>query len=142
TVEDFFELATGSHEFTASDVMRLQQSGVCIVLKSLVVKRSVAVSGHKTSVSLEDAFWGCFREIARSRQMTLSTLLASIDSERYYGNLSSAVRLFVLDYYRQGLCKCGRCVGLGSLSVASSPGLTEEFEIESAQAMHRRSGGV
>jgi predicted DNA-binding ribbon-helix-helix protein len=112
------------------------------VLKSLVVKRSVAVSGHKTSVSLEDAFWRSFREIARNRQMTLSTLLASIDSERYHGNLSSAIRLFVLDHYRQGPSKRGRGEGLETLSVASSPGLTEEFEIESAQVMHGRSGNV
>ena len=112
------------------------------MLKSLVVKRSVAVSGHKTSVSLEDPFWRCFREIARNRQITLSTLLASIDSERYYGNLSSAIRLFVLDYYRQRFCNCGSSAGLESLSVTSSPGLTEEFEIGSAQAMHRASGTV
>jgi hypothetical protein len=74
--------------------------------------------------------------------MTLSTLLASIDSERYYGNLSSAIRLFVLDYYRKRFCTCGRSEGLESLSVTPSPGLTEEFEIENGQAMHRRSGAV
>ena len=101
--------------------MRLQQSGVRIVLKSLIVKRSVAVSHHKTSVSLEDAFWTCFREIAHSRQMTLSALLASIDSERYHGNLSSAIRLFVLDYYREELSKCGGGEGLASLIAGSAP---------------------
>ena len=69
-------------------------------MKSLVVKRSVVLAGHKTSVSLEDAFWNSLREIARGRQMTLSALLASIDSGRHYGNFSSAIRLFVLGIYR------------------------------------------
>lgn len=74
-------------------------------MKSLVVKRSVVLGGHKTSVSLEDAFWNSLREIARGRQMTLSALLAGIDSERNYGNFSSAIRLFVLDFYRDQLTK-------------------------------------
>jgi predicted DNA-binding ribbon-helix-helix protein len=69
-------------------------------MKSSVVKRSVAIAGHKTSVSLEDAFWKALREIAVSRKMTLSELVASIDAEREHANLSSAIRLFVLDFYR------------------------------------------
>jgi predicted DNA-binding ribbon-helix-helix protein len=73
------------------------------VMKSLVVKRSVVVAGHKTSVSLEDAFWRSLKEIARYRNMTLSALLAAIDSERHHGNLSSAIRLFVLNFYRDQL---------------------------------------
>jgi predicted DNA-binding ribbon-helix-helix protein len=68
--------------------------------KSLNAKRSVVIVGHKTSVSLEDAFWKSFNEIAASRNMTLSDLLATIDSDRQEGNLSSAIRLFVLDHYR------------------------------------------
>jgi predicted DNA-binding ribbon-helix-helix protein len=72
-------------------------------MKSLVIKRSIVIAGHKTSVSLEDAFWQSLKEIARERDMTLSELAASIDSERRHGNLSSAIRLFVLDYYRS-LC--------------------------------------
>ena len=72
-------------------------------MKSLVVKRSVVLAGHKTSVSLEDAFWNSLREIARYRQMTLSALLASINSERHYGNFSSAIRLFVLFFYKDQL---------------------------------------
>jgi predicted DNA-binding ribbon-helix-helix protein len=67
--------------------------------KSLNAKRSVVIGRHKTSVSLEDAFWKGFNEIAASRNMTLSDLLATIDSDRQHGNLSSAIRLFVLDYY-------------------------------------------
>jgi predicted DNA-binding ribbon-helix-helix protein len=78
------------------------------VLKSRVVKRSVAVSGHKTSITLEDEFWRSLRDIAHSRQTTLSTLLAGIDSERCHGNLSSAIRLFVLHWFQQALSKCAR----------------------------------
>ncbi len=69
-------------------------------MKSLVTKRSIIVGGHKTSVSLEPAFWNGLKEIASGRRLTLSELVGSIDSERAHGNLSSAVRLFVLDYYR------------------------------------------
>ncbi|MEP9351289.1 ribbon-helix-helix domain-containing protein [Xanthobacter sp. KR7-225] len=69
-------------------------------MKSPVVKRSIVIAGHKTSVSLEDAFWEALKEIATSRRLTLSDLVASIDSSRTQGNLSSAIRLFVLDHYR------------------------------------------
>ena len=69
-------------------------------MKSPVVKRSIVIAGHKTSVSLEDAFWTCLKEIAAGRDITLSDLVASIDTDRRVGNLSSAIRLFVLDYYR------------------------------------------
>ena len=69
-------------------------------MKSPVVKRSIVIAGHKTSVSLEDAFWKGLKEIADARNMTLSDLVASIDSQRRHGNLSSAIRLFVLDHYR------------------------------------------
>jgi predicted DNA-binding ribbon-helix-helix protein len=69
-------------------------------MKSSVAKRSIVVAGHKTSVSLEDAFWKTLKEIADSRHQTLTDLVAAIDSGRQRGNLSSAIRLFVLDYYR------------------------------------------
>ena len=72
-------------------------------MKSPVVKRSIVIAGHKTSVSLEDAFWKCLKEIASGRDMTLSDLVATIDTDRQHGNLSSAIRLFVLDYYRAQL---------------------------------------
>jgi predicted DNA-binding ribbon-helix-helix protein len=68
-------------------------------MKSFVVKRSIAIVGHKTSVSLEDAFWKTLKEIAEGRHMTVSDLVTVIDSERQHANLSSAIRLFVLDYY-------------------------------------------
>jgi predicted DNA-binding ribbon-helix-helix protein len=69
-------------------------------MKSSVVKRSIVIAGHKTSVSLEDAFWKGLKEIAGGRDMTLSDLVAAIDSDRRHGNLSSAIRLYVLDHYR------------------------------------------
>lgn len=69
-------------------------------MKSPVVKRSIVIAGHKTSVSLEDAFWMGLKEIATGRDMTLSDLVASIDTDRRHGNLSSAIRLYVLDHYR------------------------------------------
>jgi len=72
-------------------------------MKSPVVKRSIVIAGHKTSVSLEDAFWTALKEIAGSRDLTMSELVASIDHDRRHGNLSSAIRLFVLDHYRSQL---------------------------------------
>lgn len=66
-----------------------------------IVKRSVVVAGHKTSVSLEDAFWHALKDIARERSVSLRSLVAEIDSGRSGGNLSSAVRLHVLDHYRR-----------------------------------------
>ena len=69
-------------------------------MKSLVVKRSIVIDGHKTSVSLEEAFWKGLKEIASIRDVTLSQLVGSIDADRLQGNLSSSIRLFVLDHYR------------------------------------------
>jgi predicted DNA-binding ribbon-helix-helix protein len=69
-------------------------------MKSPVVKRSIVVAGHKTSVSLEEAFWSGMKEISGLRSMTLSELVGEIDSNRQQGNLSSAIRLFVLDYFK------------------------------------------
>jgi predicted DNA-binding ribbon-helix-helix protein len=69
-------------------------------MKSPVVKRSIVVAGHKTSVSLEEAFWNGMKEISGLRNMTLSELVGEIDGNRQQGNLSSAIRLFVLDYFR------------------------------------------
>jgi predicted DNA-binding ribbon-helix-helix protein len=69
-------------------------------MKSPVVKRSIVVGGHKTSVSLEEAFWSGMKEISLERSMTLSVLVGKIDSNRQHGNLSSAIRLFALDHFR------------------------------------------
>jgi predicted DNA-binding ribbon-helix-helix protein len=69
-------------------------------MRSPVVKRSVVIAGHKTSVSLEEAFWNGMKEISGLRNMTLLELVGEIDSNRQHGNLSSAIRLFVLDYFK------------------------------------------
>jgi predicted DNA-binding ribbon-helix-helix protein len=69
-------------------------------MKSLVAKRSVVLADHKTSVSLENEFWQGLKEIAAGRNVTLSVLVEGIDSERKQGNLSSALRLFVLNHYQ------------------------------------------
>jgi predicted DNA-binding ribbon-helix-helix protein len=70
-------------------------------MKSAVVHRSVMIAGRKTSVSLEDAFWKGLKEIAASRNKTLFDLVTEIDAGKAHGNLSSAIRVFVLDHYRQ-----------------------------------------
>lgn len=67
-----------------------------------IVKRSIVIAGHKTSLSLEDPFWKGFKEIADKRDLTLSELAAAVDSERVSGGLSSAIRLFVLDCAKAG----------------------------------------
>ncbi len=68
---------------------------------SRIVKRSIKIAGHDTSVSLEDAFWGALREIATAQNVAVSELVSRIDKERQNKNLSSAIRVFVLDRYRQ-----------------------------------------
>lgn len=65
-----------------------------------VVKRSVIINGHKTSVSLEDAFWDGLKDIARRQSISLSTLIETIEGRRSTANLSSAIRLFVFGYFR------------------------------------------
>ena len=77
-------------------------------MNSPVVKRSIVIAGHKTSVSLEDAFWKSLKDIATRRGTTISDLVTTIDVERRQGNLSSCLRLFVLDFYRsQVIAKFG-----------------------------------
>jgi len=70
--------------------------------ESSVVKRSIVINGHKTSVSLEDAFWTDLKTIAHAQQVTLSELVTKIDGTREHGNLSSAIRLFVLRHVHYG----------------------------------------
>jgi predicted DNA-binding ribbon-helix-helix protein len=71
------------------------------VMRSPVVKRSVVISGHKTSVSAEAEFWNALKDIAASQDRRLSDLVTDIDKTRKAGNLSSAIRLFVLDYFQK-----------------------------------------
>ena len=90
-------------------------------MRSLIVKHSIVVAGHKTSVSLEDAFWSGLKEIAGRRDVSLSELVAKIDDNRQHGNLSSAIRLFVLGFYRDQISsrdQISTCRGTGEMLVA------------------------
>jgi predicted DNA-binding ribbon-helix-helix protein len=71
-------------------------------MKSAIVKRSVVLNGHKTSVSLENEFWEGLRDIGDAKKAKLSELVRQVDQERSNGNLSSAIRVFVLRYFRAG----------------------------------------
>jgi predicted DNA-binding ribbon-helix-helix protein len=102
TLQNSFYAATVRDKFSIS-MSRVYYSHWGCLMGSLVVKRSIVVSGHKTSVSLEDAFWNALKEIAKARNVTLSDLVAAIDSERQHDNLSSTIRLFVLEVYRKQL---------------------------------------
>ena len=81
-------------------------------MKSAIVKRSIILSGHNTSVSLEDAFWEGLKDIAKNRRTTLSDLIGGIDLDREEGNLSSALRLFVLNHYQAQAAR--KSVGLAA----------------------------
>lgn len=70
-------------------------------MNDTVIKRSVMIAGHRTSVSLEQPFWDALREIAEARDSSIAGLVAEIDARRGDGNLSSAIRLFVLAHFRQ-----------------------------------------
>ena len=70
-------------------------------MKSLVIKRSIILADRKTSVSLEDAFWECLRKIAHERNETLSHLVTGIDANRKIANLSSATRVFIVEFYKE-----------------------------------------
>jgi predicted DNA-binding ribbon-helix-helix protein len=63
-------------------------------------KHSVTLFGRRTSVNLEEPFWKALREIAESRQQPIKALIEEIDRDRQFGNLSSAIRLFVLQFYK------------------------------------------
>jgi predicted DNA-binding ribbon-helix-helix protein len=69
-------------------------------MKSAIAKRSVVLDRHKTSISLEDDFWNGVRAIADRKKIKLTELLAQIDAERNHNNLSSAIRVFVLNEMR------------------------------------------
>jgi len=69
------------------------------------LKKSVTISGHRTSISLEPDFWQALQDIANRKDMSLSALVATIDHARTQAadksGLSSAIRAFILHYYRQ-----------------------------------------
>ncbi|MBS7804594.1 ribbon-helix-helix domain-containing protein [Rhizobiales bacterium TNE-4] len=62
-----------------------------------IIKRSVAIAGHRTSVSLEEPFWDELKRIAAQRGLSINALIADIDARRARTNLSSAIRLEILD---------------------------------------------
>ena len=68
--------------------------------KSRVLRRPIMIGGHKTSISLEDDFWTALQEISAVKGVMVSKLVATIDHGREHANLSSAIRQYVLDYYR------------------------------------------
>ena len=76
-------------------------------MKSRIIKRSVIVGGRKTSISLEDAFWSGLKEIAQAQGATLAQTVTEIDKTRQQGNLSSAIRLFVLGHIRDQKMRAG-----------------------------------
>jgi predicted DNA-binding ribbon-helix-helix protein len=78
-------------------------------MNSTVKKRSVVVGNHKTSISLEDCFWTSLKEIARERATTVAELIAVLDAARKGGNLSSAIRVFLLDHYRNNGAPNSQC---------------------------------
>lgn len=75
--------------------------GLMMKSHSTVIKRSILIDGHKTSVSIEDDFWLGLKHIAGERDATITKLVKEIDGARERGNLSSAIRVYVLRYYRQ-----------------------------------------
>jgi predicted DNA-binding ribbon-helix-helix protein len=69
---------------------------------SAITKHSLTIAGHRTSISLESAFWDGLRDIARARGLSLATLIGEIDATRGAANLSSAIRVYVLSQSRAG----------------------------------------
>ena len=84
----------------ARDGAALERNSPARVPVAAVVKRSLTVAGHRTSISLEDAFWSGLRDIAAERPLSVAALVAEIDRGRGPSNLSSALRVFVLAHFR------------------------------------------
>jgi len=78
---------------------------------SAIIKRSVAVRGRKTSVTLENEFWDALQEISHARRMSIAQLIDESDLNRHHANLSSQIRTFVLSYYRSRLQALGYIAG-------------------------------
>jgi predicted DNA-binding ribbon-helix-helix protein len=91
---------------------------VVAVDRATIIKRSVRISGHPTSISIETVFWDALREIAASRRLSVNALIAAVDAERS-GNLSSAIRIFVLDACRNG--ELGEGIGSAAAKPAIVP---------------------
>ena len=68
--------------------------------KSSVHRRGLKIAGRRSSISIEDQFWNCLKNIAKARHETVTNLVTSINAKGKHANLSSAIRLYVLDYYK------------------------------------------
>jgi predicted DNA-binding ribbon-helix-helix protein len=102
-------------------------------MNSTVKKRSIVIGGHKTSISLEDSFWACLRQIAHDRTITASELIGMLDAARHGGNLSSAIRIFVLDHYRNNVALTPHATtNPGRMNPATSPECAEEPVVAAA----------
>jgi predicted DNA-binding ribbon-helix-helix protein len=86
-------------------------------MKSLIVKHSVNIDGHRTSISLEEAFWTALKDIAHERRETLQCLITNIDAHRKVGNLSSVLRVFVLQYYKDQFARHREMFEQGEISI-------------------------
>ena len=89
-----------------------------------IVKRSVSIAGHRTSISLEEPFWEVLREIAEREMLSIQALIGRIDAERGEQNLSSAIRVFVLDDLRRRL---STAIGEEGLCTRSVPVLARRL---------------
>ncbi len=69
------------------------------------VKRSLTIAGHRTSISLEEPFWQALRQVAREKRKPLPALIFQIDAQRNKTNLSSAIRVYLLEYFRERATK-------------------------------------
>lgn len=85
-------------------------------MKSGILKRSVVIGGHKTSVSLEQSFWDALKAIANERHMSVANLVHEVDERRVAPNLSSAVRVYVLEYYKATAAHVAGPLTKGSLN--------------------------
>jgi predicted DNA-binding ribbon-helix-helix protein len=97
-------------------------------MKSTIVKHSVMVAGHKTSVSMEDEFWDGLRKIAEDRHTSRADLIASIDAARHKGNLSSAIRLFVLGVFRDRSTASPAHDGVALQSLEAAPLVSSDLQ--------------
>jgi bacterioferritin-associated ferredoxin len=88
------------HRDEADLGMKLDRHRRNPTIKSLVVKQSVVINGHNTSMSIERAFWKALKEIAVAQNISANTLISNIDNEREAANLSSAIRVYVVEHYR------------------------------------------
>lgn len=69
-------------------------------------KRSITIRGHRTSITLEDAFWNALIEVAAEEGMTPSALIAEIDHNRGEASLSAAIRVYLLSWFRARTTGC------------------------------------